>query len=271
MKSFSRLIASFLLIVLAVTFLMVSFSPVTSVIAQSYEAQGGHTPQGNGRVKAHKGKAVKQHVQKLLAKEPAIKRAMKDFEKRGLKASWDGSASVQEYSEALASIRPVSYLPQQEDTITDGDKEMTFITYDTGDPMNRWEGIIYVRDQYGSDTYVSAVDTPNNEPSTWDVAYEIYYPPDGSNPSCSGNGPCPMMDAPQVKANPRPSVAREKGTVKVSHTTAGRPTPGFWFWVRNWWGCVRFFIAYIDVYYCGGRYICYIIAFPYAALTCAIR
>jgi hypothetical protein len=270
MKSFSRLTTSLLLIALIVVLPAATLSPVTSVTAQSYEPQGGHTQQGNGRVKAHKGKAVKKHAQKLLAKEPAIKRAMKDFEKRGLKASWDGSASLQEYSEAVASIRPVSFIPQQEDTITDGEKEMTFITYDTGDPMNRWEGIIYVRDQYGSDTYVSAIDTPNNEPSTWDVAYEIYYPADGSNPSCSGSGPCPLLES-QVKLNPRPGVAPEKRTIKVSHTASRRATPGFWFWIRNWWGCVRFFLAYIDVYYCGGRYICYILAFPYAALTCAIR
>lgn len=269
MKSFSRLTTTLLLMTLIVALLPTSFPPMTSVTARSSEQLNEQNQQGNGHVKAHKGNAVKLHVQKLVAKEPAIKRAMKDFEKRGRKVSWEGSASLQEYSEAVASIRPVSYTPQ-EDTITDGDKELTFITYDTGDPMNRWEGIIYVRDQYGSDTYVSAVNTPNDVPSTWDVAYEVYYPPDGSTPTCSGSGACPLMDL-QSKVKPKPGVAPEKRNVKVSYTAAGRPVPGFWFWVRNWWGCVRFLIAYIDVYYCGGRYICYVLAFPYAALACAIR
>lgn len=270
MKSFSRLATSLLLTVLIVTLVPVSLPPVTSATTRNSEPQVGRNQQGNGRVKAHKGEAVKQHVKKLLTKEPAIKRAMKDFEKRGLKATWEGSASLHEYSAAIASIRPVSYVPQQEDTITDGDKEMTFITYDTGDPMNRWEGIIYVRDQYGSDTYVSAIDTPNNEPSTWDVTYELYYPEDGTTPTCTGDRPCPVMDA-QAKVNSKPGAASRDTSLRVSHVALSKAKPGFWFWVRNWWGCVRFLIAYIDVYYCGGRYICYILAFPYAALTCAIR
>jgi hypothetical protein len=270
MKSFPRLTTSLLLTALIVALVPVSLPPITSVIAESYEPQGDQNQQANRHIKAHKGEAVKQHVQKLLAKEPAIKRAMKDFEKRGRKTSWEGSASLQEYSASVASIGLVSYTPQQEETIMDGDKEMTFITFDTGDPLNRWEGIIYVRDQYGSDTYTSLIETPNTDPSTWDVAYEVYYPPDGSTPSCNSDRPCPVMDA-QAKVNSKPGVASKKATLKVSHATSSRASPGFWLWVRNWWNCTKFLINYIDFYYCGARYICFVLAFPYAALTCAIR
>jgi hypothetical protein len=116
------------------------------------------------------------------------------MEKRGLRPAFDKGASFvltksDETAQAASpALRPALFQPASAQdgsyTMYNGDWELTFFSYDDGDP-NTWEGVVY---HYGPDvgeyTYTATVDVRTEQPS---VTEEWYYPVDGSDPVSSSD------------------------------------------------------------------------------------
>jgi hypothetical protein len=165
---------------------------------------------------------------------------MRDLEARGLKPMWHKSVSILSIEvdvtarsmPQLGPLRPVSYTPQ---TIIEGDTELTFVTYDNGDPET-WEGLVYVRTPYDESTYMALVSTPGFDYSYWDVVWEVYYPSDGSDPQCA-SGPCPILSQHKSWPDYAPSFAqRPKITQAAYLTSSAKPAHiGLFGWFKKWW------------------------------------
>lgn len=194
------------------------------------EPSAGQQPRA---AEAFKGEGARLRAQQLRLTNKAIRRAMRDLEKRGLAPKWDQSLTILQAkprSTASAnggSIQRVSY-PQ---TWSDGSYELTLITYSNGN--SQWEGIIYLHNPYEDDTYEALISTPATAP--WDTVYEYWYPPDGGDPGCGG-GPCVVYG----RVNPNASQAPGAKFVKAGYSAATGvlAKPGFWGRIKRWIGCV---------------------------------
>jgi hypothetical protein len=180
---------------------------------------------------------------------------MKELAKRGLTPKWEDSLSAQQVSDSSASntpagfLRPAFYVPGQDDFVQ-GDSEITFITY-SGD-QSSWEGIVYVHTSYMDDTYSADFLTPSDDGTNWNEYNEVYYPPDGGDPSCDNRRVCPVS-----KATPEHNQkGRHKIIALANHNTM--PTArGFLGWLKNWWNCSMNVCGWGFIICSGGtRYIC---------------
>jgi hypothetical protein len=196
------------------------------------------------KIKPLKGEAVKFLVAQLRARNKGFDRAVRDMEKMGKRPDWEASAAIplpakkrQQVAAAGATFRPVSYTEPPQDMISDGNGgEMIFVTYSGDDSY--WDGTVYVHDNYQEATYNAVVDDyGSTDSSVWDVIDELYYPPDGGDPTretpCTGNIAC-FQQGPVTKTKDR------KQGAELVNASATAPKPAFGGgWFRNWWGCTR--------------------------------
>lgn len=200
-------------------------------------------------IKPLKGEAVKFLVSQIRARNKGFDRAIRDMEKWGKRPDWEASAAIplpkkQRQEVASASpFRPISYTEPSQDIISDGNGgEMIFITYSGDDGY--WDGTVYVHSNYSEATYNAVVeDFGSMETSVWDVIDELYYPPDGGDPTrefpCTGNIAC-MPEYHVAQMNEKPGSKRGVEMLKASSTsTSPKPAPFGGGWFRNWWGCTR--------------------------------
>jgi hypothetical protein len=190
------------------------------------------------RIEERRGEAVRLRALQLRSKNKGFARAMRDMEARGLRPVWEQSVTIlsMEVETTAQStpksqlVRRVSYAPQ---TIIEGDTELTFVTYDNGNPET-WEGLIYVRTSYDESTYEALFDTPGLDYNYWDVTWEIYYPSDGGDPQCAG-GPCPILSRYESRPDQRARIVK----AAYSPSLAVSAPLGFRGWVSRWWGCFK--------------------------------
>lgn len=171
------------------------------------------------------GEAVRLRARQLLAKKSPIRRAYEDMVAGDLKPAFEKGATML----ALDLKKPVAFVPQ---TITQGDYELTLLSFDSGNP-SVWEGIIYARTPDNSATYTASIDISSTDPNQWDVAEAAYYPPE---PGDGGDaGALPII----ASANPR-----KNPFLPVSYVRAygcppwcGAPSPEAKQKLKNWVAC----------------------------------
>lgn len=267
MKNYCRSVTGLLLVAIMISMLlpMTITSPFGAVKASPAQPQAEQEKELPKQLSpgAYKGEAVRRRINALRATNKALNRAMKDKEKVGKTVNWELSAVLvfprakKEVAKLSlpkmmnASFAPVSnsFAPVQE-TLSDGTGEATFITYNG--PDNTWDGTISVTDYYTGENAVYNGEMwdfgATNDPAVWDVTYEAYYPPDGTNPvECPAHQYC-IMDPVQAKNNEaRPSSAADL-MVKASYgpTVNSAPRPGFIFrWFSNYWRCFSRTAAFV--------------------------
>jgi hypothetical protein len=222
------------------------------------------------KVKTFKGAAVKRHVEKERLKNKGLERAIREYAKKGLSPRWEESVILQQVAESSAVDKPqglfqrVSY-PAPQETYTEGDTSITFITY--GGDLNYWDGVVLIQTPYQSDTYSGDFLTPTDDGTNWDVVNEVYYPPDGGTP-CDGTRAC-MVEGPVAEASPAQKQKAE-GKAMLAHGKAKAVKPGLWGWLKNWWTCTRIGCS-IGYAYCPGgnyRFLCRVAICVYSAFAC---
>ena len=155
--------------------------------APNYYSQNRSNPEREGplNVRAFTGEgAVSRRAAQLRQKNKAIDRAMGDAERRGRRPAFEHGRIIWANDPGKTATPQVpfiaiSFKPSlRNDIFTDGDVEIMFIPYDSGNPAI-WEGIIYRSvPSIGEDTYwavINIADVP-------DVTQEEFYPPDGGDP-----------------------------------------------------------------------------------------
>jgi hypothetical protein len=186
MKNFARSIISSLLLI-ALSGMYVHDVPSAAVKTGKPAPQDkreGFKPQ------IVKGESVALHARALRARNKGVARAMKDLEKKGFRQAFDQSVSFvaakgrQTASTGSRLMRHAAFQSDQSETFYNDGYEMTFISYDDGDP-NTWEGVVYEHDpdmyEY---SYTVTLDI-SGQPDTWAPTVETYYPADGSAPVSS--------------------------------------------------------------------------------------
>lgn len=203
---------------------------VTMLLPYSAPASASNTPnqqeKGNGyKHRSVKGEAVGLRAKELRDKNKGVARAMKDLEKKGFRAAWDKGISLLDVKDeqtarsASGSMQPASFKSQSQ-AITDNGYEMTFISYDDGNP-NTWEGVIYEHDPNMFEySYTASIDI-SGDPSTWARIEETYYPVDGSTPISSSdplyNNPSYTPYDPMYDRNPLLEMPVSKADSPVHH------------------------------------------------------
>ena len=184
MKSLVRSVACLLLVVFIIGLVVqsVPHSAAANRQQNQQEKQKGDKLKGY-KTLTIKGEAVAFRAVQLGRESKAVARAMKDLERRGLRRAFDKGASLIAMKNtdvarsASPVMRPASF--QGSTTISDGDYEVTFISYDDGDP-NTWEGIMYQRaPDVGEYTYYAQLNISSQQASLVD---EWFYPVNGGDP-----------------------------------------------------------------------------------------
>lgn len=133
------------------------------------------------------GSEVIARAKKLRSKNKGVARAMRDLEKKGLRPVPEQSVSfLQARKRAASAVRTNRFLKAsfQSETFSEDGYEMTFISYDDGDP-NTWEGVIYEHDDNGNEYSYTATFEISGEQETWNRVVETYYPANGTEPVSS--------------------------------------------------------------------------------------
>jgi hypothetical protein len=200
-----------------------------------------------------KGEAVRRRINRLRATNKALNRAMKDKEKVGKRVNWELSAVLvfpESKKKDTAQLRvPMtmgsSFAPADQQTLSDGSGEATFITYDG--PAATWDGTISVTDYYTGENRVYNGEMWDfgapDDPSVWDVTGETYYPPDGGDPVGCGSGRELCLET----KNNGPDTPSASLMVKASHAPMLKSaTPGPIFrWFSRFWRCFSRTAAFI--------------------------
>jgi hypothetical protein len=239
-----------------------------------------------------RGEAARLRVNKLRAKNKALDRAMRDKERQGKKVNWELSATLIFASgdKKTAKARPsiystasFSYAAEQQ-TLSDGTGEATFVTYE-GDPAT-WDGTIYRLDYNTGESEVYNAEMADfgsvDDPALWDVTEEIYYPPDGGDPtSCGGDRTSYQLDCQQQMMSKLDDVMSPSFKVftKASFAPAAAPANAargpVIRWFTRFWRCYSRTLAFRGAA-CNtpqarirNNLICYLAAGIYAAGCCA--
>lgn len=239
-----------------------------------------------------RGEAARLRVNKLRATNKALDRAIRDKERAGKHVNWELSATLifspgekraeqpQRPGSAIYMNAAFSFAPEQS-TLSDGTGEATFVTYD-GDPST-WDGTIYRLDYNTGenevyDAWMSDYGSVD-DPAQWDVTGEIYYPPDGGDPTCETPPPdmpamvCgPSSKFEQKESSPAASLYRNASFTPAS----AKPTAGpIINWFTRFWRCYSRTMAYRSAACVNpqarirNNLICYLAAGIYAAGCCA--
>ena len=225
--------------------------------------------------KVIKGDAFRARLEARRQKNKGLARAMREFAKRGRLPKFEDSMAIQMPGQTAAAnldgavIRPASYTQDY----SDGDSEIYFVTYD-GD-LDFWNGIVSFHTSYSDDTYSGTFLTPDDDGTGWDVNNEVYYPPDGDDPQCGSSGHECLLSkadpAPKPLSKARVSAAHHgsgKLEASVKSRTAG-PPPGFFGWLKHWWGCTSNGCAWTSLTCTGTfRLFCRIGLCTYGAFYC---
>lgn len=259
MKNHVRSATGLLLVVIMISLMlpMTFISPVGAVNVSPAQPQPEQQTDLPKQLQAgvYKGEAVRRRINAERATNKALNRAMKDKEKVGKTVAWELSA-VLVFSEQkkkqvaklnLPKMMGTSFAPVQE-TLSDGTGEATFLTY--YGPDNTWDGTISVTDYYTGENVVYNGEMWDfgaaDDPAVWDVTYEAYYPPDGSDPlECPRFEPCLIQYA--AKNNETGSSAASL-MVKASYapTMKSAAPPGFIFrWFSSYWRCFSRTAAFV--------------------------
>jgi hypothetical protein len=116
---------------------------------------------------------------------------MRDLEQKGFRPAFEEGISILNDKESFISNGGGNHAPTvlvkasfQSEIYSNDGYEMTFISYDDGNP-NTWEGIVYEHDPDGYDyEYTASIDISGQQES-WARVVETYYPADGSMPVSS--------------------------------------------------------------------------------------
>lgn len=264
----------------ALSLILILLAPSYTSLAQSNSPATSSQPRTASnqlRTEKHKGDTVKEHARKMRIKNKGFDRAMKDFEKQGRKPDWEGSLSAQGFvvnpvaGVTRGQLRRVSFAPQ--DSLIEGEYEMTFITFE-GSDLDNWSGLIYIRTPYEDDVYTASFSTPSDDSSTWLQVSEFYYPPDGREPVCGGSMFCPEMPITngQISKHSAHGASRKATATNatVSHKIKSTAAPGFWSRISRWWGCTVLACTFTG---CSGgnvftRFICRVHTCAYAVFGC---
>jgi len=234
-----------------------------------------------------KGEAVRRRINQLRATNKALNRAMKDKEKVGKRVNWELSAvfvfsTPKKKETAQLSLRKMmssSFAPAQEQTLSDGTGEATFITYNG--PDNTWDGTISVTDYYTGQNQVYNGEmwdfgAPDN-PAVWDVTYEAYYPPDGGDPvECPAGRICTVDEVIAKNNEAKSSAASLMVKASYAHTMkSAEPVGAIFRWFSSFWRCFSRTAAFVGRQCVGSQpnirnnLICAMAAGIYAAGCCA--
>jgi hypothetical protein len=288
MKNYVRYLTSLLLVVIMLSAILPIASNSTFAEGNVSVAQPAVVQQNELGDRlfpgAYKGEAVKRRIKRLRATNKALDRAMKDKEKAGKQVAWNLSAvlvftapkKTQTAQRSLPKGLRASFAPE-EDLLSDGTGEATFITYEGA--SDTWDGTISVTDYYTGENRVYNGEVWDfgvpDDPSVWDVTSEVYYPPDGGEPSdCPPDGgPCTIMY--QTK-NGDAGSSTGSIFVKASYASATTEPPGAIFrWFSRFWRCFSRTAAFVGRQ-CAtpqpsirNNFICALAAGVYAAGCCA--
>jgi hypothetical protein len=213
---------------------------------------------------------------------------MKDKERLGKRIKWDATAififSEPKKQETTAQLNApkmmfASFNPADQQTMSDGTGEATFITYEGA--SNTWDGTVSVTDYYTGENRVYNSDmsdfgAPDN-PAVWDVTNEIYYPPGGGDPTqCPAHTPC--LEEPPVSQKRGADSSAASLMMNVSYTratTSPEPAGPVFRWFSNFWRCYSRTLAFVGRQCVSpqpnirNNLICAIAAGIYAAGCCA--
>lgn len=162
------------------------------------------------------GPAVAARAITLRAKNKGVDRAMGDLERKGLRPAFYQGISILEVRNAATSRHRTNRFLKasfQSETFSDDGYEMTFFSYDDGNP-NTWEGVIYEHDPDGHEyEYTASIDISGQQ-ENWNRIEETYYPWDGSEP-VSSNDPA------YYNGRYYPNDPMTRRTAKIDSTNGG--------------------------------------------------
>jgi hypothetical protein len=125
-----------------------------------------------------KGASVARRATQLRATNKGFAKAYADILKRGGKPLFEeAGVSVIARDAKGSQFKKVSSTSAQQ--LSDGDYEMTFFPFDTGNDAV-WEGTIYVKGPANEGTWAVSMSTTHEDISELEVYYENYYTPEGS-------------------------------------------------------------------------------------------
>jgi len=287
MRNHVRYLTSFLLVAIMLSAIlpMAASSTVAAGKVDPVQPAGGQQKELGDRLfpGAYRGDAVKRRINRLRATNKALDRAMKDKEKAGKHVAWELSAVLVFTAPKKTQMAQLN-LPKmmgnsfaEQATLSDGTGEATFITYDG--PETTWDGTISVTDYYTGENRVYNGEVWDfgapDDPSVWDVTSEIYYPPDGGDPSeCPPDGgPCHVM---LMTKNGNAGSSTGGMFVKASYASATAEPPGAIFrWFSRFWRCFSRTAAFVGRQCVSpqpnirNNFICALAAGVYAAGCCA--
>jgi hypothetical protein len=158
-----------------------------SVPSSDVTGQSESKADQNGRYKTEvrKGASVAQRAKQLRARNKGFAKAYADILKRGGTPLFeeagvsvivhDSKASLARDSKASPFKKVSTSVAQQ---LSDGDYEMSFFPFDTGDDAV-WEGTIYVRGPQSEETWAVSFGTTHERAADLDIYYENFYAGDG--------------------------------------------------------------------------------------------
>lgn len=132
-------------------------------------------PDDDLKVEVRKGEAVAIRARQLRSRHRHVAKAMRELEAKGLRPAFEHGASVIGVS-ASGKFRKAA--ARQDATIIEGDVEISFFSYDDGDPSN-WEGLIYYKSYKGETLDYVVIDTTGNtgSPAVVTGTQSYYYEP----------------------------------------------------------------------------------------------
>ena len=125
-----------------------------------------------------KGAAIAQRAKQLRATNKGFAKAYAEMLKRGGKPLFEeAGVSLIARDSKRSPFMKVSTAAAQE--LSDGEYEMTFFPFDTGDDAV-WEGTIYAKGPVSEGTFAVSMSTTHTKLSEAVIYYENFYAPDGT-------------------------------------------------------------------------------------------
>jgi hypothetical protein len=124
-----------------------------------------------------KGASIAQRAKQLRATNKGFAKAYAQLLKRGGKPLFEeaGMSVVARDSRGPQFMKASASAAQ---SLSEGDYEMTFFPFDTGDDAV-WEGAIYVRGPQSEETWAVSFSTTREDLANTEIYYENYYSSDG--------------------------------------------------------------------------------------------
>ena len=129
------------------------------------------------KMEIKKGASIAQRAKQLRATNKGFAKAYGQLLKRGGKPLFEeaGMSVVARDSRGPQFMKASASAAQ---SLSEGDYEMTFFPFDTGDDAV-WEGAIYVRGPQSEETWAVSFSTTREDLANTEIYYENYYSSDG--------------------------------------------------------------------------------------------